>query len=496
MATLEQPRIVMPTVAPSKRRTSRKSVYVGIAILLAVVVSVLAYPRVVEEIAYIRGMQSYVYGFPLVLMDVTNGVLTATPKAGEYKAPINQFFRIRTYVSPDFKDVVRISRNSLWSVAVLDLEKEPVVISHPDTGGRFVVVQMMNMWTDDFGSVGSRTTGSGSGKFLIAGPKWSGTAPTDIKDIYKCATRYAWVLVQISAKSPEEFPAINAIQDQLKVTPLSAWGRPYMPPDNVPVDPAVDTTSTPFDQVRLMDAATFFNRLAHVMKDNPPYATDSSMQEKLRKLGVEPGKDFDASRVDPNVLKGLNRVPAQIWNTLASAPYQMKGVNGWLLPLNLGRYGNDYNTRAFIAYVGLGALTSDDAIYPSVFVDADGNPLLGTHKYTMHFPKGEILPSKAGVWSISQYRENFYVHNPIERYSILPSMPIKYNEDGSLDIYLQAQSPGADKESNWLPLPLSGPVNLTIRVYQPKPEMFDGQSKDNLMVGPATYTIPPVKKVE
>ncbi|MBR0956305.1 DUF1254 domain-containing protein [Bradyrhizobium japonicum] len=437
-----------------------------------------------EEIAYLLGMECYVYGFPLVLMDVTNGVLNATSKSGEYKAPINQFGRMRTYVSPDFKDVVRISVNSLWSWAVLDLDKEPLVASHPDTKGRYVVMQLMNMWTDDFASIGSRTTGTGAGKFLVAGPKWNGTAPSDIKDVYRCSTRFAWLLVQMSAAGPQDFPEIHALQDQLQITPLSAWGKPYTPPSDVPINPAVDLTATPYDQVRLMTGEMFFERLAKLLKDNPPYPADARMLEKLRRFGIEPGQEFDTSKLDPAIIKGLNEAPGEVWLKFQQAAYDQPAVNGWLNILNLGRYGTDYNTRALVAWFGLGALTSDDAVYPSTFVDGDGKVLDGAAKYVLHFDKGELPPSAVGVWSVSPYRENFYVRNSINRYGILSGMPLKYNADGSLDIYIQATSPGADKEANWLPCPPSLPFNLTIRSYQPSKPLLDG-----------SYKIPPVKRV-
>jgi len=440
-------------------------------------------------------MEGYAYGFPLVIMDVTKGVLTATDKSGEYKSPINQFGRMRTHVDPDFKGVVRISRNSLWSHAFLDLDKEPFVFSHPDTKGRYLVVQALNMWTDDFVSIGSRTTGTAPGNFLIAGPKWNGTAPADIKETYSCTTRYTWVLVQMAAAGPQDYPEIHALQDQLKLTPLSAWGKPYTPPDNVPVDPTVDTTATPFDQLRLMDGVTFFKRLAMLMKDNPPYADDAPVLKKLKAIGVEPGKDFDIDKLDPKRAEAMNRAAKKVFDMFGSAPYQMKTVNGWLLPLNLGRFGTDYNNRAFVAYVGLGALTADDAIYPCAFVDADGKVLDGGSKYVMHFEKDGLFPSYSGIWSISAYRENFYVHNPIERYAVSSGMSLKYNADGSLDVYIQAKSPGADKEANWLPCPPSGPFNLTIRVYQPKREMMDGPTENNMVVEAGTYKIPPVRRV-
>ncbi|MGY3395286.1 hypothetical protein ACVWW6_007877 [Bradyrhizobium sp. USDA 3311] len=437
-----------------------------------------------EEIAYLLGMECYVYGFPLVMMDVTNGVITATSKSGEYKAPINQFGRMKGYVSPDFKDVVRISVNSVWSFAVLDLDKEPLVASHPDTKGRYIVLQLMNMWTDDFGSIGSRTTGTGAGKFLVAGPKWNGTAPSDIKDVYRCPTRFAWLLVQMSAAGPQDFPEIHALQDQLLITPLSAWGKPYMPPSDVPIDPAVDLTTTPYDQVRLMTGEMFFKRLATLLKDNPPYPADTKMLEKLKKIGIEPGKEFDTSKLDRAIIKGLNGAPGEVWLKFQEGPYEAPSVNGWINMLNIGRYGTDYNTRALIAWLGLGALTSDDAVYPSAFVDGDGNVLDGAARYVLHFGKDDFPPSASGVWSVSPYRENFYVRNSIDRYGILSGMPLKYNADGSLDIYIQAMTPGADKEANWLPCPPSLPFNLTIRAYQPSKPLLDG-----------TYKIPPVRRV-
>jgi len=427
-----------------------------------------------QEAAYLLGEEEYVYGFPLVMMDVTRQVITAASKSGEYSAPINQFGRIRTYVNPDFKNVVRISVNSLWSHGFLDLDQEPMIVTIPDPGSRYMVVQALNMWTDDFASVGTRTPDM----------KWTGTAPPGIKATFRSSTRYGWVLVQISAAGPADFPAIHALQDQLKITPLSAWGKPYAPPASVPVDPMVDLTATPFDQVRIMTGEMFFRRLAKLLKDNPPYPADSWMIKKLKLLGIEPGKDFDPGKLDPQVRKGINEVPWNVWKLMAEGPYTMSAVNGWVNMTNLGRYGTDYNTRAFIAYAGLGALTSDDCAYPSAFVDGDGHALDAAYNYVIHFPKGQLPPSATNVWSISQYRENFYVHNKLNRYGILSSMPLKYNADGSLDIYVQAKSPGPDKESNWLPTPPSGAFNLSTRVYQPKKELLDG-----------TYNLPQVTRV-
>jgi hypothetical protein len=448
-----------------------------------------------EQIAYVFGMYAYAYGFPLVMMDVTRQVMTAAPRSGEYSAPAGQFHRLRDFVDPDFKNVVRISRSSLWATAFLDLDAEPVVFSHPATQGHYLVAQVMDMWTDNFASIGTRTTGKEAGHCLIAGPGWHGTPPAGIEAAYRCGTRYAWVLVQIAAAGSRDFAEVHALQDGLTITPLSAWGTDYTPSAEVPVDPAADTTASPFDQVRLMDGPAFFHRLAAALKDNPPRPADSAVLKKLQRIGLDPWKDFDAGRVDPATAKGLTRAARKVWGILESAPYQMKTVNGWLLPVNLGRYGTDYNTRAFVAFVGLGALWSEDAVYPSAFVDGDGKPLDGASGYRLHFGKDGLFPSHSGVWSISAYRENFYVHNPIERYGITSGMPLHYNPDGSLDVYIQAQSPGPDREANWLPCPPSGPFNVTVRVYQPDRAMLDGHTENNLVVQAGTYQIPPIQKM-
>lgn len=438
-----------------------------------------------EGVAFVAGLEEYVYGYPLVMMDVTREVLTATPTTGEYAAPINQFARLRNYVSPDFKNVVRISVNSLWSHGWLDLDQEPMIVSVPDMGGHYIVVQGLNMWTDVFMSVGTRTNGGRAGHYLIAGPKWNGTAPKDVDQVFKSTTRYAWVLVQMSAGSPADFPVIHAKQDGLKITPLSAWGTNYTPPATVPVDPDADTTATPFDQVSLMTGEMFFSRLAKVLADNPPYSADKDRIELLKKLGVEAGKPFDASKLNPDVLKAINAVPYEVSKLFEAGPFTMKTVNGWINMLDIGAYGTDYQTRAYIAYMGLGALAKEDAVYPTAFVDSTGTALDGSHKYVMHFEKGGVPPSKVNVWSVSPYRGNFYVRNSIDRYGILSGMPLKYNADGSLDIYMQKDSPGPDKESNWLPIPPSGMFNLTVRSYQPREALLDG-----------SYKLPPVMRAQ
>jgi hypothetical protein len=439
-----------------------------------------------EEIAYIRGMESYVYGYPLVVMDVTRQVMTAAPapNAEGTAAPINQLAKMPHYVSPYFTNVVRISLNSPWTTGFVDLKDDPIVLSVPDTRGRYYVFSIMNMWTDVFASIGKRTAGTGPGNFLIAGPDWKGTVPDGIKQTFKSSTRFAWVLGQTQANGPDDFPAVIAIQAGYKLTPLSAWGNPYTPPANVPVDSGVDLKTTPPNQVAVMDAGMFFNRLALLMKDNPPYSADGPALEKLRKLSIEPGKPFDIRKVDPAIARGLERAARDAPIKVHDGVTTMKGVNGWIQPPDLGRYGKDYQTRVGIALEGLGADQQEDTIYPLAFVDGEGHRLDSAYKYMMHYDKDQFPPTNA-TWSVSLYQGPNYVPNSLNRYDIARWMPLKYNLDGSLDIYIQAASPGKDKEANWLPAPPQGELNIVIRNYWPKEEALNG-----------TYKNPPIKRVQ
>ena len=436
-----------------------------------------------EEVAYVVGIEEYVYGFPLVMSDVTRQVLTAVPTAGELSAPINQVGKMRSYVPWNWYTCVRVSFNSLWSFAALDL-KEPVVITFPDTKGTPSAWRILNYWTDVIATGGTRQPDMNAGNYLVVGPGWNGTAPANIKKLITSSTRYGWFIVEMAATGPADFPKIHPLQDELKITPLSTWGKPYTPPAKVPVDTSVDLSASPYDQVRLMTGEMFFKRLAMLLKDNPPYPADAAMVERLKRIGVEPGKEFDPNKLDPGIRKGINEAPFMVWHKFATGPYEITGPNGWSNMLNIGRYGTDYQTRAFVAYFGMGAGVKEDIVYPSTFVDSNGWALDGAHKYVMHLEKTDMALAGNGVWSVSPYRENFYVHNILNRYGLPPGNP-KYNADGSLDIYLQATSPGADKEANWLPIPASGMINVTLRIYDPKPEALDPAHK-----------FPPIQRVD
>ena len=434
---------------------------------------------------WLHGVQAYVYGFPLVVMDLTKDAATAVTNAGEFTAPVNQFSVMTHYPDASFRAVPRTGLDTLFAVSWADLDAEPLVLSVPDTGGRYYVIALFDMWSNVFASIGPRTTGTTAQSFLIAGPRWQGKPPANVKQVYRSPTRFVWVNGQMQANGPKDYAVVNALQRQYKLTPLSAWGKPYRPPAAVPVTSGADTTTPPTVQVQKMDAGAFFGRMARLMKDNPPAPADAPMVEKLKSLGIVPGQDFDIAKVDPDTAKGLQRA-MDAFGLLQKGVKKLKTVNGWIvIPKDFANYGTDYETRAGIALIGLGGIWPVDISYPTAFDDGDGKPLDAANRYLLHFEKGQTPPTHVG-WSVSMYDPaGYYVPNAIKRYNLASWMPLKRNADGSLDIYIQSASPGPDKEANWLPAPPSGPFNLTVRDFWPQEAMLDG-----------SYKLPPVKKVQ
>lgn len=434
---------------------------------------------------WLYGLEAYIYAFPLIMMDVTKDVSTAVPKAGQYTAPVNQFSVMTHYPDASFRAVARTGLDTLFAVAWADLDQEPLVLSVPDTHGRYYVIALMDLWTNVFGSIGKRTTGTGAGSYLIAGPGWQGAPPADVKQVFRSPTRFVWVNGQMQADGPKDYAVVNALQKQYKLTPLSAWGKPYTPPARVKVAGGVDTETPPLAQVRKMDSGAYFGRLARLMQDNPPAAADAPMVAKLKVLGIEPGRPFDIDTIDAAAAKELRHAMGT-FAKLEKGVKKLKTENGWIvMPKDMGNYGTDYETRAGIALVGLGAIQPQDVVYPTAFIDGEDKPLDGANRYVLHFDKGQTPPTNA-TWSVSMYDPNgFYVPNPINRYNLAKWMPLQYNADGSLDLYIQATSPGADKEANWLPAPAKGPFNLTVRNYWPTEKVLKG-----------TYKLPPVRKVQ
>jgi hypothetical protein len=430
--------------------------------------------RITAKEAAQIGVDAVVYGLPLVIMDTTRRVMTdvALPQTNG-RAPINQFSNALKCPTAADRDFVRPNLDTLASSAWLDLSKEPIVVSVPNTNDRYYLMPLMDGWTDVFASIGKRTTGTGAGKYAIVGPHWNGDVPYDIGEL-RSPTDIVWILGQTQVNGPSDCTAVNQLQQQYKLTPLSAWGKPYTPPVGT-IDSTIDTNTPPVDQVSKMDAATFFKTMAAAMKSNPPPPDrDTAVLAEIAKIGIVPGQDFDMSKVNPQIALGLEgSVKAALSMVRDTAGDLGKQVNGWTNPPQaLGNYGTAYGLRAAVALVNLGAIVPADALYPTAFYDGSGHPLSGAFSYQLHFDQTKMPPVNA-FWSVTMYNpQSFLVYNPLNRYNLASWMPLKYNFDGSLDIYIQKDSPGPDRESNWLPAP-AGLFNLTMCLYWPGYDALD-----------------------
>jgi hypothetical protein len=429
-------------------------------------------------------IEAYIFGYPLVTMELTRRVMTNVVAPEGTHAPMGQFVRMRTYPTAAFKDVTAPNADTLYTTTWLDVSKEPWILSLPDMQGRYYLFPMLDGWTNVFQVPGKRTTGTGAQKYAITGPGWSGTLPAGVTQ-YKSPTAIVWILGRIYCTgTPEDYEAVHAVQGQVSVVPLSAYGKSYTPPPGV-VDPKVDMKTAVRDQVNALDGVAYFTLLAQLMKTNPPAAADAPMVAKLAKIGVVPGNDFDASKLDPAVVDGINAAPKpaqdkiMAWMKEGILTGDMKLEDGWLFTTKTGVNGTAYRQRALITAIGLGANRPQDAVYPTSEGPDVFQSYSGTKQYVMHFKKGE-LPPVNGFWSLTMYdAAYFFVANALNRYTLSERDKLQTNPDGSVDLYIQHESPGPGKEANWLPAPADRFI-LMLRMYWPKeksPSILNGTWK-------------------
>jgi hypothetical protein len=460
----------------------------GLLLASAMTVPVMAQgaqPAVTEQEAQAIGVDAYLYFYPLVTMDLTRRQMTNAPAGKELGiGPANTFNNIPAYPSASDRVVVRPNFDTLYSSAWLDLSKEPVIVSVPDTNGRYYLLPMLDMWTDVFASPGWRTTGTQAQHFLVAPAGWRPDLldrlveefrlPGDTQRI-NAPTPHVWIIGRTKTDGPQDYDAVHKIQAGLKITPLSEWGGTPRPAD-VRIDPGIDMKTPPKMQVDTMPADKFFAYAAELLKVNPPHVTDQPIMARMKRIGIEPGKSFDIATISPAVRSALEAAPAMAQKLMEwKAPTMARVTNHWSMNTDtMGVYGNYYLKRAIVANMGLGANVPEDAIYPLNLADEAGRPLDGASKYMLQFDKA-VLPPVDAFWSVTLYdSEGYQVANPLNRFALSSWMPFKYDPDGSLTLYVQNESPGRDKEVNWLPAP-KGAFNLTMRLYAPKFEALTGK---------------------
>ncbi len=417
--------------------------------------------------------EAYVFLYPLVLMDLTRKqMINADPKVNPIGGPANAFTHVRAFPPADLRVVVRPNFDTLYSSAWLDLTNGPVIVSTADTNGRYFMLPMLDMWTDVFAVPGKRTNGTGAASFAVVPPGWTGNLPQGV-DRIDSPTPTAWIIGRTQTNGVKDYDTVHKIQDGFKITLLADWGKTPRKIEQK-IDPSVDTKTEPLRLVNEMSPLKFFEYAAELMKQNRPHLTDWSTVARMKRIGLEPGKTFDKSKVSADLLTQAAADGLKLMRD--KVPTMARVTNGWGMNTDtMGVYGNYYLKRAIVAMAGLGANQVDDAIYPLNFGDADGKPVMAENNYVLHFTKDE-LPPVGAFWSLTMYdAEGFQVANPINRFAIGDRDALKFNSDGSLDLYIQNENPGRDKESNWLPAPKSGALGLTLRLYAPKPEALDGR---------------------
>ena len=415
--------------------------------------------------------EAYTFAYPLVLAEVTRRANTenASPRL------VNHFLHALAFPDEHFRQVIRPNADTLYSSSWLDLSQEPMLLHVPDTKGRYYLMQFMDAWTETIASPGKRTTGTGEGWFAIVGPGWKGRLPEEVRRI-DCPTNTAWLIGRTQTNGPADYDFVHAIQDGYKLTPLSEYpaGQPPVAITDLAQLQASNDVPPPV-QVARLSPAEFFQLFARLLVKNPPHHDDAPIMRQLARIGIVAGRPYPAVKLSSEELKAVEEGAKS-----ASAAVETfdrsklpNGKTGWTLPGRYGRYGTNYQVRALTARYFLGILPAEDAVYLSLVRDSAGRPFQGSKRYTMHFDKGQTPPVR-GFWSLTAYDDQgYFAANPIKRFAIGDRDRLKFNPDGSLDLYVQHDSPGSDKESNWLPVPAAG-FNLALRMYWPEPAVISG----------------------
>ena len=472
----------------SFKRTALIALALVAIVVAATVFVVRRSPTLHTDEAVRIAVDAYIYGYPLVTFDMARRQQTNVAAPDAEHAPVGQMIKMRSYPAVDNHCCAAPNADTLYTLAWLDVGSEPWIFSIPEMGDRYYIMPMLDGFSEVFNVASASATGGRPQQYAIVGPGWSGMLPEGVTRV-ESPTAMVWLLGRIYCTgTPEDYKAVHDLQDQFSLVPLSAYGKPHTPPTGS-VDPEFDMKTGVRAQVNALGIYTYLDYLAKLLKTNPPKTADAEIVARMAKIGIVPGQDFDGSKLGELDRKAIEAVPKLALVKMGLHLKQQKTTNGWLyFTKGVGNFGTDYLTRGMANLLGPGWNRPQDAIYPLSQKDADGNEYDGgKNRYVMRFEKGQLPPVDA-FWSMTLYDSDFFfVPNPIDRYAVSQRDAFVANPDGSIDIYIQTESPGKDKEANWLPAP-RGKFQLVLRMYGPKktaPTIVDG-----------SWTPPPVKKVQ
>jgi len=418
--------------------------------------------------------EAYIFAYSMLENYKTMYAQAVNKDLPTFGAPFNQFSHRRELLDPTFTEIVAPNNDTLYSTAWLDLGTEPVVLSLPELPDkRYYVIHIVDMYAFNVEYIGARTTGYQPGRYLFAGPGWNGSVPEGIDGVRRTECRYLFLLGRTAAKGTDDLPAVTALQDQYTLTPLHEYlGQPAPDPAPTPAFPAYDP-----EKAASIEFINYFNFLLGQIEPGPE---ERPLLEKWARIGVQPGKPFDPATLAPEVREAVSEGVAAAHEKIKAESLKVgRNVNNWSLIAEGFGYrsmvGGKNLMRAAANMIGLYGNNPEEAYNFSGSKDSAGETLdASKHDYVIHF---KTPPPVQAFWSVTMYEhpEMLLVANPIKRYSIGDRTPgFKANEDGSVTIYLQHQSPGPDKESNWLPAP-DGPFVLALRIYWPEKDILDGK---------------------
>jgi hypothetical protein len=426
--------------------------------------------------AYEIAKEAYIYAFPMIAAYKAMYEFNVDKKSSQYKGPFNQIISEGRVFTPKDTAIVTPNSDTPYSMLQVDLRAEPVVFCVPEVEkGRYYSVQLTDMYSFNYGYVGSRATGNGAGCYMIAGPNWSGEKPDGVAKIFRTETQFGLVIFRTQLFNPGDIDNVRKIQAQYKAQPLSLFlNKPAPAAIPLPEFPPLST-----DAFKLKA----FSYLNFLMQFAPTVPAETNLRAKFAKIGISPGDPYALPRLGSDKLLTELGIKEGYAAIVKQKNEIGKLVNGWRVGSAFGDrafFQGNYTLRAAAALAGIYGNDAVEAMYPLAQTDNRGQKLDGSkNNYTITFPEGAYPPVNA-FWSITMYdgKTQLLINNPINRYLInSPMLPdLKKNADGSLSIYVQNKSPGKDKEANWLPAP-NGQIYMVMRLYWPKDDALNGNWK-------------------
>ena len=448
-------------------------------IVLSALIGILAMgctqqPKLMPGEAKQIAKEAYTYAYPMV--DHYRGLYNyfVNENSSDYKGPWNKVINLARVYTHEDRTIQTANSDTPYSFAALDLRSEPMVLTVPEIEeGRYFSVQLIDMYTHNFEFIGTRTVGNNGGHFLIAGPGWEGEIPDGIEKLIQAETEWVLAVYRTQLFNPDDLENVKQIQSGYKLQPLSSFL-------DLPATQAAPDIQfiEPLTRDEIKDSPKVFEQLNYLLQFCPTHPSEKELMKRFSKLGIGAGQEFNWDDFSPEIQKAIKQGIADSWADFAVIKSQGEAgeigsaeIFGTRQHLN-----NNYSYRMAAAVMGIWGASAEEAIYPGYYVDSENEPLNGTNKYTLRFEPGQLPPVNS-FWSLTMYElpASLLVENPLNRYLLNSPMmdDFVFDEDGGLTLYFQNESPGKEKEANWLPAP-KGSFSVIMRLYLPKPETFSG----------------------